>query len=142
MLAGFLAGVPSSSGAAATQIMLEVTPTGASDYPTASRCAVCPTPTGGFVVAWAASDKIRAMCFAKAGTVRLLRMEWLGTALTTAGTSWTYNTLQASFAIQYTDVPEISDQDGNDVIELPWRQVYSDSQPGQIVVINENATVG
>jgi hypothetical protein len=80
--------------------------------------------------------------FAKAGTVRLLRMEWLGTALTTAGTSWTYNTLQASFAIQYTDVPELSDQDGNDVIELPWRQVYSDSQPGQIVVINENATVG
>jgi len=79
--------------------------------------------------------------FARAGTVRLLQVRFTGAALTTAGTSWTYKTLQAQFAIQYTEVPSLDDQDGNDVIELPWRQVYSDSIPGQIVVINSNSTI-
>ena len=81
---------------------------------------------------------------AKAGTVRYIQVRFTGgTALTTAGTSWTYKTLQAQFAIQYTDIPEISDQDGNDILVLPWRQVYDATVKGGVItVVNLNTTVG
>jgi len=76
---------------------------------------------------------------ARSEAVRLIRFNTLGSALTTAGTAYTYKTLKVDMAIQYTEVPPISDQDGNDTIELPFRVVWlaAKSLGGQVIVVNE-----
>ena len=81
--------------------------------------------------------------FARAGTRRLLQLKHTGSALTTAGTAYTYKQLIINLAIEYTDVPALSDQDGNDTIELPFRMVYSvaDALAGQITVVNQVAAL-
>ncbi len=80
---------------------------------------------------------------ARAGSRRLVRLEHTGAALTTAGSSYTYRKFIVDLAIEYTDVPALSDQDGNDTIELPFRMVYSkaDSLAGQMIVVNETSAL-
>ncbi len=78
---------------------------------------------------------------ARAGTVRLLRVVGEGAALTTAGTDYSKHTVIFSAAIQYDEVPELDDEDGNDVVELPFHVIYSDSITAQIIVVNEAAAL-
>ena len=79
---------------------------------------------------------------ARAGTVRLIRLLISGTGLTTAA-NYTYKTLKIDLAIQYTDVPSLGEADGDDIIDWPFRVVYvaGDSLGGQIIVVNEVATL-
>ena len=77
---------------------------------------------------------------ARAETVRLIRMSFDGSALTTAGSTYTYKTLQMDMAVQYTEVPELSDEDGDDIVTLPFRVVYSSAAAlaAQITVVNQS----
>lgn len=103
---------------------------------------VAPVVTGTLILEHNATGEAE-LTIARAGTRRLVRLEHTGAALTTAGSSYTYRKMIISLALEYTDVPALSDQDGNDVIEIPFRMVYSstDSLAGQIIVVNQTSAL-
>lgn len=79
--------------------------------------------------------------FARSESTRLVRMKFEGSAFTTAGSAYTYKTLLIDMAIKYTAVPEVGDEDGDDIVTLPFQVVYaSAAQPAalsaQITVVN------
>lgn len=80
---------------------------------------------------------------AAAETMRLLRLRWLGSALTTTGTAYTYKTLNIQTPIMYDAVPSLGEQDGDDTVELSFHSIYSvaDTLGAQIIVVNTNATL-
>lgn len=78
---------------------------------------------------------------ARAEAARLIQLTFAGSALETAGDAYTYKTLKIKMAIQYTEVPSIDEQDGNDTITLPFRIVDSDSVQFQAIVVNEVAGI-
>jgi hypothetical protein len=79
--------------------------------------------------------------YAQAETERKIRMQFLGSALTTA-VSWTYKTLRFNAAIMYTDAPAWDEQDGNNVVTLPFRVVYySGATAPQFIVVNTTNTL-
>lgn len=59
------------------------------------------------------------------GTARLIRMIWEGSAVTTAGTTYTYKTLQIDMAGKWEKFDPIGDQDGNDIIPATFRARYN-----------------
>lgn len=79
---------------------------------------------------------------ARAGTLRLVRLLFNGTALTTAAT-YTYKTLKIDMAIKYTEIPALEDEDEDDVVTLPFKVVYSSTAAlfAQITVVNQLATL-
>lgn len=74
---------------------------------------------------------------ARAKSVRLLKLLWQGSALTTAGTSYSHKTLIFQAAIQYTGVPAFGNQDGDRTVTLPFRVVDSDDIVPTFIVVNE-----
>jgi hypothetical protein len=74
----------------------------------------------------------------RAGDVRLVRLNFEGAALGTAGT-WSNKTLQIDLAGVYEDWSELQDQDGNDVITATLRVRYAtaDSLKAEVTVVNE-----
>jgi hypothetical protein len=62
---------------------------------------------------------------ARTGAIRLVKVVFEGDAVTTAGTLYTKHSVIFDAAIQYTDVPELKDEDGNNTVALPFRVVYS-----------------
>jgi hypothetical protein len=80
---------------------------------------------------------------ARAGTLRLIRMTFDGTALTTAGTSYTYKTLKVDMAVKYTDVPELGDEDEDDIVALPFEVVYNSTAAlaAKFIVVNQSASL-
>ncbi len=97
------------------------TPTGGQYFATLKR--VRTEPTGELVMEHNATSEAEITA-ARAHTVRLIRMRFLGVALATPVTLWTAKTLNIDMAIQYTDVPEISDEDEDDVLSFPFRVIY------------------
>ena len=91
--------------------------------------------------------------FARAGTIRLIKVVWEGDAVTTAGTLYSKHSVILDAAIQYTDVPALEDEDGNNMVALPFRVVYSHADAtaiisgpsgtaaGGITVVNELAAL-
>ena len=77
-----------------------------------------------------------------ATTQRLIRIISEGAALGTAGT-YTYKTARIDMAIEYTGVPALTDDDGDDTLELPYRVTWvtAKSLGAQILVVNELATL-
>jgi len=78
--------------------------------------------------------------FARAGTVRLLKLLFEGSTLGTAGT-YTKKTLIISGAIRYSEIPSTEETDGLAEITLPFEWVWSDSLAGQVIVVNELVTL-
>lgn len=80
--------------------------------------------------------------FARSETMRLLRMQFLGSALQTSG-SFTYKTLRIDLPIKYTEVPELDDEDGDDIVTLPFQAVYgvTGAIAPSITVVNELTTL-
>jgi hypothetical protein len=80
---------------------------------------------------------------ARSGEIRLMRLLFQGSALTTAGTTYTHKTLQIDAAIQYTDIPDLGEQDNLGVMEFPFRVVLNAARnlSYQIIVVNEVATL-
>jgi hypothetical protein len=76
---------------------------------------------------------------AEAGTTRLIRLIWEGSTLTTAGSSYTKKTLKIDLAVQYTAIPDVDEDDGDDVVTLPWRAVQG-TDP-QYIVVNQHAEI-
>jgi len=76
---------------------------------------------------------------AQSESVRYIRIRCEGDTLTTAGTTYTYKTFISDMAIKYTEVPSIEDQDGNNVVTLPFRAV--NNLDPQFIVVNERADV-
>lgn len=75
---------------------------------------------------------------ARARSLRYIRLKSEGAALTTSGT-YTYKTLTVDLAIQYDEIPEMGDSDGNRTVELAWHAV--DAVAPVITVVNEIAAM-
>ncbi len=78
---------------------------------------------------------------ARAETNRLIRMVFEGSALTTAGTAYTYKSLVIDAPIKYTEVPAVEDQDGDDVVRLPFEVIFDGTNNFSIVVVNQLANL-
>jgi hypothetical protein len=74
-----------------------------------------------------------------ARTPRLFRLLWQGSALTTAGDTYTYKTLQVDCAGRYEKFSALADRDGNDIVTATARLGYEpDADLAlEIVVVNE-----
>lgn len=74
-----------------------------------------------------------------AQTARVIRLITQGLALTTAGTAYTYKTLQIDLAGKWEKFEKIDEQDGNDIVTGTFRARYNDDAElfGQILVVNE-----
>lgn len=72
-------------------------------------------------------------------TVRLIRIDFEGSDLTTAGSSHSVKLLRLDLAGKYEDFGALEDQDGNDTVTATLRGLYSatDSIFGEITVVNE-----
>jgi hypothetical protein len=91
--------------------------------------------------------------FARTGAVRLVKVVFEGDAVTTAGTLYSKHSVIFCGAIQYTDVPALKDEDGNNLVALPFRVVHSEADSaaiiaaptgtadGGLVVVNELAAL-
>ena len=74
----------------------------------------------------------------EARTAKKLRIDLIGTALTTAAT---YSTKHCFFdmPIKYTKVGTLDDMDGNDIVDMEFRSRYNATaaDQGKIVVVNQ-----
>jgi len=75
----------------------------------------------------------------RAETTQLIRLLFQGTALETAGTTYTYKTLNIDLAGKWKMIDAIGDQDGNDVVTGHLRARYSsaDTLFAEVIVVNE-----
>jgi len=75
----------------------------------------------------------------RSGAVRLIRLKCEGSAVNTAGTSYSNKTLLIDLAGVYEDWSALQDNDGNDVVNATLRCRYStaDSLKAKITVVNE-----
>lgn len=74
----------------------------------------------------------------RAGTARAIRILVEGSALTTAGTSYTYKSLIIDVVGKYTEGSGLEDEDDNDVIDLTLTSRYNSTAAaaGRIIVVN------
>lgn len=107
-----------------------------------STTQVGPRVTGSFTFRHDATGEAE-LGKARTESVRLVRLQFDGSALSTAGSTYSTKALRIDMAIQYTEIPELSEDDGDDTIVLPWRQVYSsaDSLGMSITVVNNTQTL-
>ena len=74
-------------------------------------------------------------------TARLLRIDLIGSALTTSDT---YSTKKAIFdlPIKYTKVGVIGDKDGNDIVDMEFTSRFNitTSSSGKIITVNQLTT--
>jgi len=75
--------------------------------------------------------------------VRLVRLDFEGGSLTTAGSSHSVKLLRIDLAGKYEDFGALEDQDGNDIVTATFRGLYSstDSLFAEIKVVNENTSL-
>ena len=80
------------------------------------------------------------IAFAQAETTRLVRMVFEGSS-TTSGTAYSYKTFKVDLAIKYSGIPQLEDEDGDNVVTLPFKAIYN-AAGGSFVVANllENLT--
>ena len=76
---------------------------------------------------------------ARAQTARLARILCQGSALTSAGTSYTYKTIIIDLAGKYAAIPPIENDDGSSVMNFTLNGRYNStiSTMGKIIVVNE-----
>lgn len=72
-------------------------------------------------------------------TARLIRIEFQGNALNTAGTSYTYKTLRLDMAGKWENFSALDDTDGNDIVTGTFRARYNATAAlfAEFVVVNE-----
>jgi len=77
------------------------------------------------------------------GNTRLFRLEWEGTALNTAGTTYDSKTLRIDMAGIYENVEAITDQDGNNVRTINARIVHDDTSNlfFDTTIVNERSSL-
>jgi len=79
----------------------------------------------------------------RAQTPRLIRLKFQGTALSSAGTTYTYKTLIVDLAGKWESFDKIGEQDGNDVIKAKFRARYNTTGAlfASMTIVNELASV-
>lgn len=79
----------------------------------------------------------------RAGTTRQIRLKWLGTALTTAGSGYTYKTLIVDMAGKWEKFEKLAEQDGNDIVTGTFRARYNSTAAlfYKMIVVNELASL-
>ncbi len=102
--------------------------------------SIAPEMTGELIMEHNATAEAE-IAIARAGTAKLVRLTFEGTTFNTAGSSFSLKTLRIDMAIQYTEVPSIDEQDGDDILTFPFRVVDSDSTQLQIVVVNDQSAL-
>ncbi len=79
----------------------------------------------------------------RAQTPRLIRVEFQGSSLTTAGTTYSKKTLQINFASKISKVAKLAEIDGNDVLKVTFKPRYNTTAAvfGSFIVVNQLATL-
>lgn len=79
----------------------------------------------------------------RAQTPRKIQLKFEGTALTSAGTAYTYKTLLINLAGKWRKFDKIDERNGNDIINATFEARYNATaaSAGGIIVVNEVATV-
>jgi hypothetical protein len=79
----------------------------------------------------------------RAGTARLIRLRFAGTALGTAGSSYSTKVFQVDLAGKWEKFDKIGEQNGNDIVTGTFRARYNATAAkfAEIVVVNEIASV-
>lgn len=79
----------------------------------------------------------------KAQTPRLFRLEFPGTALTTAGTDFSFKTLRIDAVGKYTGWSAVESEDGNSIINATVKIGYNETiaEALEFVIVNENQTL-
>jgi hypothetical protein len=79
----------------------------------------------------------------RAGTARQIRLKWSGSALTTAGTTYTYKTLIIDLAGKWEKFDKLGEQDGNDIVTGTFRARYNATAAlfAEMIVVNELASL-
>ena len=79
----------------------------------------------------------------RAETVRLLQLKFLGSALTTAGSAYTYFTFIMNFAGKWGSFDALTDNNGNDIVKGTFLPGYNstDALFAQLIVVNQTAAL-
>jgi hypothetical protein len=79
----------------------------------------------------------------RAGTARLIRLLVQGTALTTAGTTYTHKTLIVDLPGKWESFNKLDEDNGNDIVTGLFRSRYNATvgDAGKVVVVNEVASL-
>jgi hypothetical protein len=79
----------------------------------------------------------------RAKTPRLIQLKFLGSALTTPGTTYTYRSLIINLAGRWSKFSKLGEQDGNDIVTGTFVAGYDPTKAdvGQIIVVNQLATI-
>jgi hypothetical protein len=79
----------------------------------------------------------------RAQTAKLMRIQILGNALTSAGTTYTYKTINLDFAMKFTKVDPIGEENGNNTVLAHFTSKYNTTAAtrGTITVVNERANI-
>jgi hypothetical protein len=79
---------------------------------------------------------------AVAGGVKLLRLQANGAALTTAGSSYTYKAARIDMAIEFTEIPNLDEAEGEDTYTLAFRAIdHSACDHPVFTIVNELAAL-
>lgn len=75
----------------------------------------------------------------RAQTPKLLRIDLIGNAVGTAGTTYTTKKCIVDLPIKYTKASPIGDRDGNDIVEMAFTSKYNTTagNAGKFIVVNE-----
>lgn len=100
---------------------------------------VMPGVTGTLILEHDATGAAEITAARTATTQRLIRLLNEGATLTTSGTTYSQKTARLDMAIEYTAVPPLTEDEGDDTIELPFRVTWvsAKSLGAQIVLVNE-----
>lgn len=83
------------------------------------------------------------MAYWQAKTPRLLQLKCLGSALASAGTTYTYKTMIIQGAGRWIKFEAIGNEEGNDIVKATFRCAYNSTAAlfGSVIVVNEVAAV-
>lgn len=79
----------------------------------------------------------------RSGTARLIRLQTIGSALTTAGTSYTNKTVRMDLAGRWVSFDKLDEDNGNDVVSGQFRARYNATAAlfCNLTVVNENSSL-
>lgn len=89
------------------------------------------------------SSSVAEKAIWRAETPELVRLQFEGPALTTAGTSYTYKTFNIDLAGKWDNFGALADQDGNDIVTGTFRARYNSTAAffAELLIVNELTTL-
>lgn len=78
---------------------------------------------------------------ARSETVRFIRIQFDGTSLATAGSTFSTKAIRLDLALRYTAVPDLAAKDGDDIITLPFECVLGGTEYCNVTIVNTTNTL-